>query len=325
MGDPPGRAPGRGVERALGTMAGMSSPRTLRPLALSLAALLALAACSTGAPAAPAQSGQPTSGTPSQPAPAASPSSSESASAAASASASPSSGQAPLAVVKNADGTCTMPAKYAGKDFETLPTGSARKIIALTFDGGASNAADARILRILREKNATATFFFTGKFAELYPDTVREIAASYPIGNHSYSHPRFVLDKLSDAQMAKQIADGEAAILKASGGVSPAPFFRFPEGDVNANAIKQVNKACYVPFRWTIDTIGYAGLATNSKAKIVAKVLAKATPSGVILMHQGDNPNDGSQLDADALPEIIDGLRAKGYEFVTLREALAAS
>ena len=305
-------------------MAAMTSPRTLRPLALSLAGLLALTACSSGTPSAPAPSGQSGSS-----APAASASATSGASATttdgASASAAPTAGVPALAVHKNADGTCTMPEKFAGKDFETMPTGSARKIIAMTFDGGASNAADARILKILQEKDATATFFFTGKFAEAYPETVKEIAARYPIGNHSYNHPRFVLDKLTDAEMAKQVTDGEAAILKASGGVSPAPFFRFPEGDVNANAIKQINKACYVPFRWTIDTIGYAGLATNSKAKIVAKVLAKATPSGVILMHQGDNPKDGSQLDADALPEIIDGLRAQGYEFVTLREALAAS
>ncbi len=303
------------------------SHRTVPFLGLALATVLALSACSSAA--TPSQSastpaGAPSSvGTPSSPA-----TGSSSAPASVAASTTPGAtastpNTTALAVHKNADGTCTMPAKYAGKDFETMPTGSAKKQIALTFDGGASNAADERILKILAEKNATATFFFTGKFAEMYPDSVKTIAAQYPIGNHSYSHPKFVLDKLTNAQMAKQIADGEAAIVKASGGVSPAPFFRFPEGDVNANAIAQVNKACYVPFRWTIDTLGYVGTSGgNSVAKILDKVKTKATPSGVILMHQGDNPTDKSQLDADALPQMIDDLRAQGYELVTLEAAL---
>lgn len=216
-----------------------------------------------------------------------------------------------------------MPALYAGKDFETMPATTGSKVIALTFDGGASDAGDASILATLAQKDVPATFFFTGKFAEAYPARVRQVAAKYPIGNHSYSHPYFAADKLTDAQMAKQLADAEAAIVKASGGVAALPLFRFPYGDVNAHAIAVVNKQCYVPFRWTIDTLGYEGTSGGqSVSKIVAKVMAKATPGGVVLMHQGDNPTDHTTLDADALPQIIDGLRAKGYRFVTLADSL---
>jgi peptidoglycan/xylan/chitin deacetylase (PgdA/CDA1 family) len=39
-------------------------------------------------------------------------------------------------------------------------------------------------------------------------------------------------------------------------------------------------------------------------------------------MHVGAHPEDHSTLDADALPQIISGLRAKGYGFVTLEEAV---
>lgn len=226
-----------------------------------------------------------------------------------------------LAVRRNADGTCSMPPALAGHDFTALPK-STGKVIALTFDGGASNAADARIMQVLADKDATATFFFTGKFAEMYPATVKAIAAKYPIGNHSYDHPSFT--KIGDAKVLNEIDKGEAAILKASGGVSPVPLFRFPFGDRNAHDTQLVNARCYVPFRWTIDTLGWAGKKNNSVAKILALVTKSATPGGIILMHQGDNPDDHSTLDADALPAMIDGLRAQGYQFVTLADALKA-
>ena len=47
-----------------------------------------------------------------------------------------------------------------------------------------------------------------------------------------------------------------------------------------------------------------------------------ARPGMIVLMHVGANPDDGTTLDAAALPAVIDGLRAKGYSFVTLQQAL---
>lgn len=296
-----------------------------RPLAVlaGLATLALVAGCSASAPATVVPSTTPSAQAASaSPAPVAASSastSSTSPSASAPTSAASSGQPVSLAVHRNADGSCTMPAAYAGQDFKTVSK-DGRKVIALTFDGGASNAADEKILKILAEKDVTATFYFTGKFAEMYPDTVKTIAATYPIGNHSYTHPYF--SKISDAKITEELTKAEAAIIKASGGVRPVPLFRFPYGDKSSHALAMVNRQCYVPFRWTIDTMGWAGTKTNSVAKILALVNANATPGGIILMHQGDNPDDHSMLDADALPQMIDDLRAKGYEFVTLNEAL---
>ena len=58
---------------------------------------------------------------------------------------------------------------------------------------------------------------------------------------------------------------------------------------------------------------------------VVGRVLAAATPGEIVLMHVGANPDDGSTLDAAALPQVISGLRAKGYSFVTLEAALPAT
>jgi peptidoglycan-N-acetylglucosamine deacetylase len=102
-------------------------------------------------------------------------------------------------------------------------------------------------------------------------------------------------------------------------GRTPRPLFRFPYGDVNARTIAIANRAGYVPVRWTVDTLGWQGTAGHiSAAIVVSRVLAAARPGEIVLMHVGSNPDDHTTFDADALAQVIDGLRAGGYSFVTL-------
>lgn len=192
----------------------------------------------------------------------------------------------------------------------------AAKAIALTFDGGASNQGTSRILQTLADTGTEATFFLTGDFAQRYPEASASIARRHPVGNHSQTHPD--LTTLPDVGVRKQIADAEAAI-KAVTGVDPRPYFRFPFGARDARTIGLANDACYVPFRWTVDTLGWKGTSDGmSVEKVTQRVLDGASPGGIILMHLGAHPSDGSTLDADALPGIIAGLKAKGYALVTL-------
>lgn len=300
-------------------MAGMAS--SLRALALSAAAVVALTGCSAAAPASPAGSGGSPAGTQAATSASATPGS---------ASAAPTASGATQRSYRAADGTCTLPASLLKKDHESL--GTTEKKIALTFDGGAGLKGADRILEILEAKGVTASFFFTGQFAEKNPDLIKRIAAKYPIGNHSWNHPGFASKKLSDAEIASQLSRAEAAIEQASGGVNPQPFFRYPEGDRNAATTVQVNKACYLPIRWSIDTRGWVGttgsgnIPAQSVASVTASVLdapAAKKNGGIVLMHVGEASGDGSTLDADALPAMIDGLKAQGYTLVTLEELLA--
>lgn len=52
------------------------------------------------------------------------------------------------------------------------------------------------------------------------------------------------------------------------------------------------------------------------------RVLAAARPGAIVLLHAGRHPQDGSTLDADALPGIIRGLVKRGYDFTTIPEAV---
>lgn len=300
-------------------MAGMVVP--FRVLALSAAALLALSGCAAAGPTAPAASTPAAGGASASAAPGQS----------GSASTAPTAARATQQSFRAADGSCTLPANLLKKDHENL--GTTEKKIALTFDGGAGVKAATRILDTLEEKGATASFFFTGQFAEKNPDLIKRVAQKYPIGNHSWNHPGFVSKGLTNAEIASQLSRAEAAIEQASGGVNPQPFFRYPEGDRSAATTVQVNKACYLPIRWSIDTKGWVGttgsgnIAAQSVASVTKTVLeapAAMKNGGIVLMHVGEASGDGSTLDADALPAIIDGLKAQGYTFVTLEEMLVA-
>ena len=209
---------------------------------------------------------------------------------------------------------CGLPSSVLGRDVETL--GTSRKVVALTFDAGSSNAGVTSILATLRDTGTPASFFMTGDFANDYPTSASRIAAAHPIGNHSMTHPYFT--QLSDAQIATELTKARSAIIAATGD-DPRPWFRFPFGDVNSRTVTTVNRQCYVPFRWTVDSLGWQGTSGGmSRDKVISRVVNGVAPGGIVLMHVGANPDDGTTLDADALPAIISGLEARGYTFTTL-------
>ena len=212
-----------------------------------------------------------------------------------------------------------VPAAWRGIDVTRVATD--RPVVALTFDAGASNAGVSSILDTLARYGVPATFFATGQFARRYPADVRAMsAAGDPVGNHSDSHPDFTVT--TTAEIQRQLAAAEESIRSATG--RPAkPLFRFPFGARTALDIQVVNDAGYVPFRWTVDTLGWKGTSGGQSADSVrSRVLGAAQPGEIVLMHVGANPDDGTTLDADALPAVIEGLRARGYSFITLRSLL---
>jgi len=190
-------------------------------------------------------------------------------------------------------------------------------VVALTFDAGANADAVPSILRTLERANVPATFFLTGNFVRDFPASARAIAgAGYRIGDHTITHP--YLTRESDAAVRQEIL-GAARQITAVTGENPAPLFRFPFGDADARVISLANSLGYVPVRWTVDTLSWKGTSGHITPEIViSRVLGALRPGEIVLMHVGSNPDDRSTLDADALPQLISQLKARGYSFVTL-------
>jgi peptidoglycan/xylan/chitin deacetylase (PgdA/CDA1 family) len=215
--------------------------------------------------------------------------------------------------------TCTVPARFDLREVERLAVKD--KVVALTFDAGANADGLRPILRVLKDRNVKATFFLTGRFAQTYPVRSKRIANRYVVGNHTMTHPD--LTTVSDTRIVREVRRAER-VIRDTTGQDPRRFFRFPFGARNAHTIRVVHDLCYVPFRWTVDTLGWKGTSGGmTVSKVVARVLAGAEPGEVVLMHVGSNPDDGSTLDADALPRVIHRLRERGYSFVSLARVLA--
>jgi peptidoglycan/xylan/chitin deacetylase (PgdA/CDA1 family) len=138
----------------------------------------------------------------------------------------------------------------------------------------------------------------------------------FVVGNHTDTHPE--LTTLSDADVRAQVLNAQSAILRANG-AETRPFFRFPFGDVDSRVLGTVNNLGYVGVRWTVDSLGWQGTSGGQTVqKVVDRVLAALQPGEIVLMHVGSHPTDHSMLDAAALPQIIDAVRARGYTFVTM-------
>lgn len=207
-----------------------------------------------------------------------------------------------------------VPLTCAGVDAERL--GTSEPVVALTVDLGGDAAGVPSILRTLDDLDVPATFFVTGAWARRYPDQLRQIAAAYPVGNHTDTHPQ--LTRLTDAQVSAELAAVEQQVAALTGRTTK-PLFRFPFGDRDARTIAAVNRDGYCAYRWTVDTLGWKGTSGGVSAQtVVDRVLAAARPGEIVLMHGGANPDDGTTLDADALPTVIRELRARGYSFVPL-------
>jgi peptidoglycan/xylan/chitin deacetylase (PgdA/CDA1 family) len=228
---------------------------------------------------------------------------------------------APRAAASSTQGQCTVPARFRGAEVERLPVTD--KLIALTFDAGANADGVASIRKTLAAMKVRATFFLTGSFVQHFPLRSRLLADRDVVGNHTMTHPD--LTTLTDQQVTAEVQQAQD-VISTTTGQDPRRFFRFPYGARNTHLIGLLNNLCYVPFRWTVDTLGWKGTSGGqSVGTVVARVLAAAEPGAIVLMHVGSNPNDGSTLDADALPTVVTKLRARGSRLVRLARVMSAA
>ncbi|MGF0062424.1 polysaccharide deacetylase family protein [Collinsella sp. SGI.095] len=184
------------------------------------------------------------------------------------------------------------------------------KYVALTFDEGPSGATK-QVLQVLKEKGVTATFFLSGDAAEASPATAKAIVdAGCEIGSNSYSDDSL---KGKDREaVRKQITKGTEAIKSATGVETMllrAPYAAFDE----QNLIDAMDLVSAV-VSWNVDSGDWL---LNGADEQVSTVLESVTPGNIVLFTDSD---ECSEQTLEALPQIIDGLVAKGYKIVTLSD-----
>ena len=213
--------------------------------------------------------------------------------------------------------------------YRIFQEGAQPKQIALSFDDGPDPRNTPQILDILKAKHAPATFFVIGENANNALDLLkREYDEGHEIGNHTYTHPAFT-PSLSRAQIEVELNLNER-LLASTLGIKTL-LFRPPYGidhqPETADEVEQLPiplSMGYVLVGAQIDPHDWGeagGVPPPPAQDIAARVLqqARAGVGNIVLLHDGGG--DRSHTIA-ALPEIIDQLRAAGYELVPVSELI---
>ncbi|HXW62620.1 MAG TPA: glycosyltransferase [Candidatus Acidoferrales bacterium] len=208
--------------------------------------------------------------------------------------------------------------------------GAAPGKIALSFDDGPDPVWTPKILDILRQKQVPAAFFVIGESANQYTDIVKHAyAQGDEIGNHTFTHPEFDLERLSRTELQVQLNLTEL-LLESYLGVKttlfrpPYGIDHQPETAAEVQLLPIPQSMGYMIVGARIDPHDWGepnGKPPAPVSTIVQRVLADAEAhrGNIVLLHDGGG--DRSHTVA-ALPQIIDALRAKGYQFVSVADLL---
>jgi peptidoglycan/xylan/chitin deacetylase (PgdA/CDA1 family) len=195
--------------------------------------------------------------------------------------------------------------------FVRLGSGRSRDV-ALTFDDGPGPYTPG-VLSVLERMHVRATFFVIGRMLRYFgSSTVREIEDGDVIGDHTENHP--MLAQMSAHEQHEELFE-QILRVEALGGHRPV-LFRPPYGSFNATTFRELNALHLLMVLWSADTGDYQVPGVEA---IEQRALASAHPGAIILMHDGGG--DRSETIA-ALPAIIDGLRKRGLNPVTVPRLL---
>ena len=190
-----------------------------------------------------------------------------------------------------------------------------RKVVYLTMDNGYEyNNNTARILDTAKLKGVPITFFIIGSYLTNNEDLViRMTEEGHTVANHSYTHPDTVkmLDEKGIDAVLADIRRLEKAYRDLTG-QEISRFFRPPSGIYSERLLDLLSREGYTTVFWSF---AYRDWLTDDQPDPAAakeRILGQLHNGSIILLHAVSNTN------TDILPELIDEIRARGYEFAKL-------
>ena len=184
------------------------------------------------------------------------------------------------------------------------------KKVAISFDAAWGNEQTEQLLNILDEHKVKTTFFLVGEWVDKYPESVKEIAKrGHDVENHSNTHA--YMTQISDSEMNQEVVECNEKIEKLTG--KCPTLFRAPYGDYNnavVNTVKANNMYCV---QWDVDSLDWKD---PSPTQIVENITCKLKNGSIVLLH------NGATNTPEALPMVIEAIKAEGYEIVPISELL---
>ncbi|HEX4406491.1 MAG TPA: polysaccharide deacetylase family protein [Polyangia bacterium] len=191
-------------------------------------------------------------------------------------------------------------------------------VVAITFDACAIRTKvygfDRKVYETLDREKVPATIFASGHWVDGHADAMAELARDPLIGfgDHSYDHPHML--RLTAARQAEEIDQTEAALARYG---KKSVAFRPPFGDWDQRLIDVVRSRGLPTVTW--DVVSADPSKKTTVAGMYRNVVPHARPGAIIIFHI----NGRGWKTSEALPEILRGLRARGFRFVSLADLLA--
>jgi len=197
---------------------------------------------------------------------------------------------------------------------------SAGRRVALTFDACSTldrSFYDDRITRVLLATKTPATLFISGRWAETHVRQMHVLSESplFEIANHSYIHPHMI--EVPPERQREELLWTQQILLSLTGKLPR--LFRPPYGEVNPELAQMAGES-------GLRTVEYDFPSGDpdkriTRERLIAWVLAKARPGSIVVMHM----NRRGWHTAEALPDIIAGLRAKGFVLSQVGEMVGSA
>ncbi len=190
---------------------------------------------------------------------------------------------------------------------ELMEQSQAHPEVALTFDDGPSPKYTPLLLDGLKERNVRATFFLLGQNVKENQELVQRMQAEgHLLGNHTYNHVQ--LNRIPETTARQEILKTNNEIYEATG--KYPEYMRPPYG-----AWKKNMELCVemLPVFWDIDTLDWKSQNVDAILKAAGE---EPEDGSIILMH------DEYQTSVEAALLLVDRLKEKGYEFVTVDELI---
>jgi peptidoglycan-N-acetylglucosamine deacetylase len=190
--------------------------------------------------------------------------------------------------------------------------GGRRREIALTFDDG-PGPYTPQVLNVLEREHVPATFFVIGEELRYFgASTSREIRDGFVIGDHTETHP--MLAQLTAHDQREELFE-QAARIEILGAPHPI-LFRPPYGSFDTTTFHLLHQMHMLMVLWSVDTDDYEQPGVEV---IVHRALEGAAPGAIILMHDAGG---GRAQTIVALPTIVDQLRKRGFQLVSVPQLL---
>ena len=190
---------------------------------------------------------------------------------------------------------------------------SDRKAAALTFDISWGDKTPDKVLDVLKKYDQKATFFLSGPWADHYRTIVKRIVdEGHEIASHGQDHVN--LSGLSTDAIRQNIKSAHDILVNVSG--SAPRYFRPPNGDYNDLVVRTARELGYETIIWAVDSMDWMNPGATY---IVERVSKLCFPGAIILFHASDSARETDQ----ALPMVIENLRAAGYELMPLGQLMS--